>query len=129
VDTNDDDTRPEESGEAHPGGVDAPDDAPTVTCSQCDRSWDLSYELDDLQVGNRAIEQFALDHHRHTGHYPDEITPWIADCQRCPQEEPFLAERPARRFARTHARHTRHAVDLRPPESEPRTIGPDDGSV
>lgn len=95
-----------------------PDDAPTVSCSRCGRSWDLSYELDDLQVGNRALEQFALDHHRHTGHYPDDVTPWVVGCRRCPDGERFLSERPARRWAETHARHTRHAVEIRPPSED-----------
>jgi len=94
------------------------DGTPTVSCSRCDQGWDLRYELDELQVGNRAIERFALDHHRHTGHYPDDVTPWIASCRRCPDEERFLAERPARRFAETHTRHTRHTVELTSPEGE-----------
>lgn len=93
-------------------------DAPTLTCSRCDRTWDLGYELDELQAGNRAAEQFALDHHRHTGHYPDGVTPWTADCRQCPEGERFLAQRPAERFARTHARHTGHAVDLQPPDDD-----------
>ena len=95
-----------------------PGEHPTVTCSRCDRSWDLAYELDELQVGNRAAEQFALDHHRHTGHYPDGVSPWVADCRQCPETEQFLAERPAERFARTHARHTNHDVALRSPDDE-----------
>jgi len=90
----------------------APGDAPTVSCSRCDREWDLSYELDDLQAGNRALEQFALDHERHTGHFPDGVSPWVVDCRHCPGGEAFLAERPARRWAETHARHTRHPVTL-----------------
>jgi hypothetical protein len=94
------------------------DGVPTLTCSRCNRSWELAYELDELQVGNRAAEQFALDHHRHTGHYPDDVTPWVADCRQCPETEPFLAERPAERFAETHARHTGHAVDLQSPDDE-----------
>jgi hypothetical protein len=93
---------------------------PTISCSQCDREWELSYELDELQVGNRALEQFAMDHNRHTGHYPDGVTPWTAECRHCPAGEEFLAERPARRFAETHARHTTHTVMLRQPESEDR---------
>jgi hypothetical protein len=104
-----------------------PDDPPTLTCSRCDRTWDLAYELDELQVGNRAVEQFALDHHRHTGHYPDGVTPWVADCRQCPEAEQFLAERPAGRFARTHTRHTGHTVDLQPPEDEPSVVGHDGG--
>jgi hypothetical protein len=92
------------------------EDTPSVVCSRCGRTWELAYELDDLQAGNRAIEQFAMDHHRHTGHFPDEVTPWLADCRQCPGEEEFLAERPARRWAETHARHTDHAVALKAPE-------------
>jgi len=97
-------------------------DAPTLTCSRCDRTWDLGHELDELQAGNRAAEQFALDHHRHTGHYPDGVTPWTADCRQCPETERFLAERPAERFAHTHARHTGHTVGLQPPDGEPSTV-------
>ena len=97
-----------------------PEGYPTLTCSRCDRRWELAHELDELQAGNRAVEQFAIDHRRHTGHYPDDVTPWVADCRRCPETEPFLAERPAERFARTHARHTHHPVELR---------SPDDGST
>ncbi|WP_321168271.1 hypothetical protein [Halorubrum sp. JWXQ-INN 858] len=89
-----------------------------MACSRCGREWDLAYELDELSAGNRAVEQFALDHHRHTGHYPDGVTPWIADCLICPDGERFLAERPARRFARTHARHTGHAVSLSKPDAD-----------
>lgn len=91
---------------------------PTVTCSRCGSEWQLSHELEDRQAGNRAVEQFALDHFRHTGHYPDEVSPWVADCRRCPQGEQFLAERPARRFAETHTRHTDHTVDLEPPAGD-----------
>ena len=105
---------------------DAVEDVPTLTCSRCDREWDLTYELEDLQVGNRAVEQFALDHQRHTGHYPDGVTPWLADCQQCPEREPFLAERPAHRFAEGHARHTGHPVTLTAPESGTSTVGPED---
>jgi hypothetical protein len=106
--------------------IDDIDDVPTVSCSRCGRAWDLDYELDALQVGNRALERFALDHRRHTGHFPDDLTPWLAACRRCPEQETFLSEEPARRWAETHARHTRHPVDLQPPESE-RTerIGPE----
>lgn len=85
---------------------------PTVTCTRCDREWDLGYELDDLAVGNQSFEQFALDHMRHTGHFPDSVSPWVASCRQCPDSEMFLSERPARRWAQTHARHTRHDVAL-----------------
>ncbi|MXR51809.1 hypothetical protein GRX03_09350 [Halovenus sp. WSH3] len=101
---------------------DPPDRTPTVSCSRCDREWDLDYELEELHAGNNAVEQFAMDHYRHTGHYPDDVTPWQVDCRECPNGEQFLGERPARRFARTHARHTRHTVELTPPESETETI-------
>ncbi len=97
---------------------DAVDDVPTVSCSRCGHEWDLEYELDELAAGNRALERFAMDHERHTGHYPDDVTPWHADCRHCPDERRFLAERPARRFARTHARHTGHAVDLSKPDDD-----------
>ena len=97
---------------------DPPEMTPTVSCSRCGREWELSYELDDQRAGNRALEQFALDHHRHTGHYPDGVSPWIADCRRCPCTDRFLGERPARRFATTHARHTAHTVSLHYPESD-----------
>ena len=88
------------------------DDTPTIACSRCDREWDLDYELDKLHAGNGALEQFALDHRQHTGHFPDDVTPWLAECRRCPGHEAFLSERPARRWAETHARHTRHRVAL-----------------
>ena len=103
----DDPDRPEAAIDA-----DAADNTPTVTCSQCDRTWELEYELDSLYAGNQAFEQFALDHKRHTGHFPDDVTPWIADCNRCPAAERYLDEGPARRWAETHARHTSHPVGL-----------------
>jgi hypothetical protein len=87
-----------------------PPSAPTVSCARCGRSWDLAAELD--RVGNQAFEQFALDHHRHTGHFPDDVETWQADCTRCPDGEQRLSEGPARRWAETHARHTRHTVTL-----------------
>ena len=98
-----------------PSAEDDPDSVPTVSCTRCDRAWDLRYELETLKAGNQALEQFALDHERHTGHFPDEVTPWVVDCVRCPDREGYLAERPARRYAETHARHTGHAVELTPP--------------
>jgi hypothetical protein len=109
TDRDDTDADPEEEPAGEP---------PTITCSRCDREWTLDYELDELQVGNRAFERFALDHKRHTGHYPDDVTPWLVTCRQCPEREQFLAERPARRHAQTHARHTRHAVELDAPERE-----------
>lgn len=98
---------------------------PTVSCTRCGREWDLDYELDDLGAGNRAVVQFALDHERHTGHYPDDVTPWIVRCQRCPDGEQFLSERPARRWAATHARHTRHAVRVEAPSGAEDVIDPE----
>lgn len=89
-----------------------PGGAPTVACDRCGREWDLEYELSELGVGNQATEQFALDHHRHTGHFPDGVSTWRAACRRCPASAERLAERAARRWAETHARHTRHAVEL-----------------
>lgn len=99
----------------------APDrgtEAPTVSCSRCGREWDLDRELDEVGAGGHAIEQFALDHERHTGHYPDDVRPWIVRCRHCPDRERFLAEGPARRWARTHARHTRHAVEVDAPTGD-----------
>ena len=96
--------------------------APTVSCERCDREWTLDREFDDLGPGSHAIEEFALDHERHTGHYPDDVTPWLVRCDRCPDGERFLAERPARRWARTHARHTRHAVRLDPPTGDAEVV-------
>jgi len=86
------------------------DDTPTVSCARCDREWDLGYELDDLQLGNQAFEQFALDHRRHTGHFPDGVSTWQAECRQCPESVERLAEQAATRWAETHARHTRHEV-------------------
>jgi hypothetical protein len=101
---------------AVPNGVS--ENAPTVSCERCGREWELTYELDELMAGNGAIEQFALDHERHTGHYPDDVSTWRATCRRCPDGVERLSESAARRWARTHARHTRHDVTLRHAESE-----------
>lgn len=109
-------------GDAETRSPDEVDDMPTLSCSRCDREWALDYELDTLQAGNQAVEQFALDHRRHTGHYPDAVTPWLASCRRCPAEEAFLAERPARRWARTHARHTDHRVSIEHGEAVAETV-------
>ncbi|MFB6113476.1 MAG: hypothetical protein ABEJ58_05160 [Halodesulfurarchaeum sp.] len=106
--------------EPDPGGVDRErvNGVPTVTCSRCSREWDLEYELGELSSGNRAVEQFAIDHERHTGHFPDDVTPWIVECRRCPDGDRYLSESPARRWATTHARHTGHDVEIRPPQIE-----------
>ena len=96
----------------------ASDGVPTVSCSRCGRTWTLDVELAELHAGNRAVEQFAMDHHRHVGHYPDDVRPWIVDCQRCPDGDVYLEERPARRWALTHARHARHEVVVRPPDPD-----------
>lgn len=118
-----DDPRPVGNGPELPEG----DDVPTISCTQCNEHWDLSYELDELKIGNQALEQFALDHHRHVGHFPDDITPWIADCRHCPDVEQFLAETPAIRWGETHARHARHTIDLTPPDSQTsRRLTPED---
>lgn len=107
-----------------PGDV---DDVPTVTCSRCDRSWDLAYELEELRVGNQAVEKFALDHKQHTGHFPDDVTAWLADCRQCPDGEAFLSERPARRWAEAHARHTGHTLAIRHGDDEEAArLDPDD---
>lgn len=94
------------------------DGVPTVSCTRCGREWDLEYELEERHAGNQAVEQFALDHERHTGHFPDDVSPWVVNCRQCPEREAYLSERPARRWARTHARHTRHGVDIRAPDAE-----------
>jgi hypothetical protein len=104
-----------------PPGPDDVDDTPTVTCERCDRAWGLDYELEDMQVGNQAVEQFALDHRRHTGHFPDGLATWRADCRRCTEAAERLSEHGARRWAETHARHTDHAVDLHHADGETTT--------
>jgi hypothetical protein len=115
--------------DGEPPPAEAVDDTPTVTCSRCDRAWDLAYELDDLGVGNQAVEQFALDHQRHTGHFPDDVATWRADCRNCPEGSEHLGERAATRWAETHARHTRHAVAVRGgPDGEP-TVVEDPGGL
>lgn len=126
--TDDDDHRPKlpEGPIDDTPPVDAVDDLPTVTCSRCDREWDLAYELDVRHAGNDAVEQFALDHHRHTGHFPDDVSPWVVECRHCPQRDQYLSERPARRFAETHARHTGHEVTLDHEPDDPVTITPDE---
>lgn len=101
-----------------------PERTPTVSCSRCGREWDLEYELEELHAGNSAVEQFAMDHFRHTGHYPDDVTPWTVRCQRCPDGDRFLAERPARRWARTHARHTGHEVRVQDPDGTHTDVSP-----
>jgi hypothetical protein len=101
------------------------DDTPTMTCSRCDQTWDLGYELDELRLGNQAVEQFALDHMRHTGHFPDGVSPWIASCRRCPDGDEFLAEHAARRWAETHARHTRHTVVVEHADEDPTVVSPE----
>ena len=98
----------------HPPGPDEIDDVPTVSCTTCGREWDLSHELDELEVGNQAVEQFALDHMQHTGHYPDSVSTWRAVCRNCPEGAERLSERGVSRWAETHARHTRHSVEVRP---------------
>ncbi|MCO8267989.1 hypothetical protein C5B90_14375 [Haloferax sp. Atlit-12N] len=101
------------------------DDTPTVSCSRCGEEWDLSYELDELQLGNQSVEQFALDHRRHTGHFPDDVSPWVVSCRQCPDGEQFLSEASARRWARTHARHTRHEVAMDHADDDGVVIAPE----
>lgn len=99
------------------------DDTPTVSCTRCNSEWDLSYELDELSVGNQALEQFALDHMQHTGHFPDDVETWRADCLQCPDGVERLSEHGVRRWGETHARHTRHRVEILPePEDGPNII-------
>lgn len=97
-------------------------DAPTVNCTRCDCKWDLTQEFEELGVGNHAIEQFALDHKRHTGHFPDDITTWHATCRHCPEEVERLAQDATARWAETHARHTRHSIEIRHARSDETTI-------
>ncbi|WP_299237328.1 hypothetical protein [Natronomonas sp.] len=111
-----------DGGQRSPDGI---DDTPTVACRQCGTEWNLEYELDTLRVGNRAVERFALDHKRHTGHFPDDVRPWIVACESCPDGDEFLTERPARRWAETHARHTDHEVTVSSADGEATTIAPD----
>lgn len=101
-----------------------PENSPVVSCTRCDHTWDLDYEFEELQAGNRALEQFAIDHERHTGHYPDDVRPWTVVCERCPATEQYLSARPARRWANTHARHTRHQITLTDPNGEQTEIHP-----
>ena len=96
------------------------DDSPTVTCRRCDREWDLEAEL--AAVGNQAFEQFALDHRRHTGHFPDGIETWRVSCRHCPEEAERLEEAAARRWAETHARHTRHDLEISHATADERTL-------
>lgn len=98
------------------------DDTPTISCERCGRSWDLDYELDEMAVGNRAVEQFALDHQRHTGHFPDDVSTWLATCRQCPEQVQRLEENAVRRWAKTHARHTRHTVAIEHADSEETTV-------
>jgi hypothetical protein len=105
-----------------PTGDADPEDAPTVTCRRCDRTWDLACEFEELGVGNHAVEQFALDHKRHTGHFPDGIQTWRAKCRKCPEEAERLARDAATRWAETHARHTRHEVEIRHARSDETTV-------
>jgi len=101
-----------------------PTNVPTVRCSQCEASWTLEHELEDLGLGNDAVEAFAIDHREHTGHFPDDVTPWVADCRRCPDGVERLDEAAARRWARTHARHTDHVVALEhDSRDEPERVG------
>ncbi len=101
------------AGRATASSPDEPvENTPTVYCSRCDRTWELEYELESLYAGNQAFEQFALDHKRHTGHFPDDVTPWTVRCQQCPAGDRYLDEPPARRWAETHVRHTHHEVHL-----------------
>ena len=88
------------------------DDLPTVSCTRCGRTWDLAYELDELVAGNQALEQFALDHKRHTGHFPDDAATWLAQCRHCPDGVERLSQDATRRWAERHARHTHHTVAL-----------------
>ena len=115
-------TDPEETPDAPPERDGEINDTPTITCERCDREWDASYELDELGVGNQALEQFALDHKRHTGHFPDGVETWRAVCRRCPEAAERLSESGAYRWGKTHARHTRHEVEIRHATDDETTI-------
>ncbi len=105
-----------------------PANVPTVECSLCDDSWTLEHELDELGLGNDALVAFAIDHHEHTGHFPDDVTPWLAHCRRCPESVERLDEPAVRRWARTHARHTGHVVAVDHDSYEKQAlVGEDDG--
>ena len=117
-----------DDGSAAPPADAEIDDTPTVSCERCDREWDLAYELDDMGVGNQAVEQFALDHQRHTGHFPDGVATWRATCRNCPEMVERLSEHGVDRWARTHVRHTRHRVELHHATDDETTII-DDGDL
>jgi len=95
-------------------------DSPTVSCRRCGREWDLEAELN--AVGNQAFEQFALDHRRHTGHFPDAVETWRVVCRHCPEEAERLARDAARRWAETHAKHTRHDLEIKHASGEGVTL-------
>lgn len=117
----------EESGtHVTPSASDDIDDVPTISCSRCGREWTLAHELDDLRIGNQAVEKFALDHMRHTGHYPDDVSTWLAECRQCPDGDESLSESAARRWAATHARHTRHRVEIRHDDDQTAVVEPED---
>lgn len=117
-DANTDEWRRDPRGPVDPDDVDG---VPTVSCERCGREWDLAYELDDMQVGNQAVQQFALDHRRHTGHFPDGVATWRAECRNCPEGAERLSEDAVHRWAETHARHTTHAVDVHHADGEETT--------
>ncbi|WP_135825888.1 hypothetical protein [Halorussus ruber] len=110
------------TGDGFPTEEFDPEEAPTVTCQRCDQTWDLAREFENLGVGSHAVEQFALDHERHTGHFPDEIRTWRAKCRNCPEEAERLASDAATRWAETHARHTRHEVEIRHARGDETTV-------
>lgn len=112
---------PDHTDDPTPTG-DGFEDAPTITCQRCDRSWDLSQEFEELGVGNHAVEQFALDHKRHTGHFPDGVETWRAACRNCPEAAERLSKDAATRWSETHARHTRHRVELHHARSDETTV-------
>ena len=49
----------------------------------------------------------------------------VTSSGKCPDRETFLSERPARRWAEAHARHTGHALELRHGDDEPAVIKSD----
>jgi hypothetical protein len=106
-----------------PDDTETPANDPTISCRRCGREWDLGAELE--AVGNQAFEQFALDHRRHTGHFPDGIETWRVECRHCPETAERIDGDAARRWAHTHVRHTDHAVTVHSADGDEQVIGPE----
>lgn len=48
---------------------------------------DDGHVLEWEATADGAVEQFALDHKRHTGHFPDDLIPRLVECQQYPDGE------------------------------------------